>query len=89
MKDYQDLYLNCNVLFLTLVFEKFRIKSLKNYGLYLTHYLSAPALSWDAMLNMTIVELELITYPDMFILFKKGVRGRVSYISIAKPAISI
>ena len=29
MKDYQDLYLKCNVLFLADVFEKFRNKSLK------------------------------------------------------------
>ena len=42
------------------VFEKFRNNSLKNYGLCPSHYLSAPALSWDAILNMTKVELELI-----------------------------
>ena len=63
------------------VFEKFRNKSLKNHGLYLSHYLSAPALSWDAILNMTKGELELIQDPDMYIFFEKGIRGRVSYIS--------
>ena len=34
--------------------------SMKKYGLCPSHYLSAPALRWDAMLNMTKVELELI-----------------------------
>ena len=63
MKDYHDLYLRCDVFLLADVFEKFRNDSLKNYGLCLSYYLSAPALSWDAMLNMTKAELELITIP--------------------------
>ena len=45
--------------------------SLKNYRLCPNHYLSAPALSWDAM----------IPHPDMYLLFEKGMRGRISYIS--------
>ena len=32
------------------------------------------------MLNMTKVEIELIPYPDMYILFEKGTRGGASYI---------
>ena len=63
MKDYYDLYLTCDILLLADVFddvyEKFRYNSLKNYGLCASHYFSAPALSWDAMLNMTKVELDL------------------------------
>ena len=43
--------------------------------------MSTPALSWDAMLNMTKVELELIPDPDMYIFLGKGGRGGVSYIS--------
>ena len=41
------------------------------------------------MLNMTKVDHELIPDPDMYLLFEKGMRGGVSYISIAKPTISI
>ena len=63
------------------MFEKFRNNSLNNYGLCPSHYLSAPALNWDAMLNMTKMELELISVPDMYIFFEKGMRGGVSYIS--------
>ena len=33
------------------------------------------------MLNMAKVELELIPDPDMYILFEKGTRGRIYYIS--------
>ena len=81
MKDYHDLYLKCDVLLLADVFEKFRNNSLKNYGLCPSHYLSAPALSWDAMLNMTKVKLELIPDLDMYIFFEKGTSGGASHIS--------
>ena len=46
-----------------------------------SHYLNVSALSWDEMLSVTKVELELITDPDMYIFFEKGMRGGVSYIS--------
>ena len=81
MKDYHDLYLNCDVLLLADAFEKLRINSLKNYGLCPSHYLRAPGLSWNAMLKMTKIELELIPGPDMDIFFEKGIRGGISYIS--------
>ena len=77
MKDYHELYWKCDVLLLLRdVFEKFRNSSLKNYGLCPNHYLSAPALSWDEMLNMTKVELELWMLTCIC-----SVRGGVSYIS--------
>ena len=57
MKDYQDLYLKCDVSLFVDVFEKFRNNSLKNCGLCPSHYLSAPALTLDAMLKMAKVEL--------------------------------
>ena len=53
MKNYPDLYLECDVLSLAYVFEKLISNSLKNYGLCPSHYLSAPGLSWDEMLKMT------------------------------------
>ena len=91
MKDCHGLYLKCNVLLLVEVFEKFRDNSSKNYGLRLAHYLTEPALNWDAVLNMTKVELELIPDPDRYIFFQKGRRGCDSYISnnIVKSIISI
>ena len=42
--------------------------------------MSAPVLSWDAMLNLTKIEPELISDPDMYLFFEKGLRGGVSYI---------
>ena len=69
MKGYHNLYLKCDVLFLTDVFGKFRNNSLKNYGLCPSHYLSASGLSWDTMFKMTKIKLDLISVPDMFIFF--------------------
>ena len=62
-------------------FEKFRNNSLKNYGLCPNHYLSAPGLSWDAMLEITKIELELIPDPE--------VKSLIFLIDIAKSAINI
>ena len=81
MKGYHNLYLKCDVLLLADVFKKFRNNSLNNYGLCASHYLSAPALNWGVMLNMTKIMCELISGPDMYIFFEKDMRGGVSYIS--------
>ena len=51
MRDYYGLYLECHVLLLADIFEKFRNNSLKNYGLCPSHYYSVPALSREAMLK--------------------------------------
>ena len=74
----RDVYLKYDVLLLADVFEKFRHKSFKNYGLCPSHYLSAPAVSWNAMFNTRKVELKLVPDPDMYMFFEKG---GVSYIS--------
>ena len=72
MKDYHDLYLKCDILLISDVFEKLINNSFMSYGLCASHYLSAPGLSWDAVLKMTKIELELIADLDMYIFLKKG-----------------
>ena len=83
MKDYHNLYLKCDILLLPDVFEKFRNNSLKNCGLRPSRYLSAPDLSWEAMLTLTKVKLKLVPDADMYIFIERGARG------IVKPTISI
>ena len=61
--------------------KKFRNNSLENYGLRPSYYSRAPGLSWDAMLKMANIKLELIPDPDLYIFFGKGMRGGISYIS--------
>ena len=61
-KDYHDLYLK----------RSLKITYYVRVILNSSHYLSAPSLSWDAMLSMTKVELELILDADMCLFFEKA-----------------
>ncbi len=84
LKDYHDLYLKCDVLLLTDIFEKFRAVCKTNYDLDPAHYLSSPHLSWDSMLKLTKCTLELISDRAMFNMVEKGMRGGVCMISKRK-----
>ena len=81
MNYYHNLHLKCKVLLLADVFKKFRNNNLNNYGLCPSHYLSAPGFSWDTMLKITKIELELTPGADTYLLFEKGTRNGFSYIS--------
>ena len=80
MGDYHDLYLKTDVLLLADVFEKFINICWEYYGLDPCLYFSSPGLSWDAMLKMTGMELELISDIDMDLFIEKGMKGGISYI---------
>ena len=81
MGEYHDLYLGSDVLLLTDVFENFRKTCMQYYKLDPCHYFTSSGLSWDTMLKMTNIELELMVDIDMFQFIVKGMRGRVSYIA--------
>ena len=81
MGDYHDLYLKSDTLLLADIFGNFRKTCLQYYELDPCHYFSSPGLSWDAMLKMTKIKLELITDIDMFQFIEKGLRGGTSYIA--------
>ena len=81
MGEYHDLYLGSDVLLLTDVFENFRNTCMQYYKLDPCHYFTSPDLSWDAMLKMTNIKLELMTDKDMYQFIAKGMRGGVSYIA--------
>ena len=81
MDEYHDLYLKSDVLLLADVFESFRKTCLQYYKLDPCHYFTSPGLSWDAMLKMTSIKLELMTNVDMLQFIEKGMRGGVSHIA--------
>ena len=81
MGQYHDLYLKSDVLLLADVFENFRKTCSQFYKLDPCHYFTSPGLSWDAMLKMTKIKLELMVDIDMFQFIEKGMRGGISYIA--------
>ena len=81
MGNYHDLYLKTDIWLLADVFEKFINICLEYYGLDTCHYFSSPGLSWNAMLKMTEIELELISDIYMHLFIEKGIRGGISYIA--------
>ena len=79
--EYHDFYLKTDVLLLADVFEEFIKTCLDYYGLDPCHCFSSPGLSWNAMLKMTGIELELISDSDMHLFIEKRMRGGISYIA--------
>ncbi len=70
-----------DVLQLADVFEAFRNMCLETYGLDPAYYVSTPQLSWDAMLKITEISLELISDPAMFHMIDSGIRSGVCMIT--------
>ena len=71
MGDYQDIYLQLDVLLLADFFEKFD----------LLHYYITPGLAWDAALRMSRIDLELITDENMNNFIENSIRDGISMIS--------
>lgn len=81
LSDYLKLYLESDVLILADVFENFRSICLDIYKLDPINYVTAPAISWDAMLKFTKVKLELISNCDIYNFLKLAVRGGLTQCS--------
>ena len=69
------------VLLLAHVFQNFRKTCLENIELDPVHYFTTPGLSWDVVLKMTGIKLELINDIDQYQFIKKGMHGGTSYIA--------
>ena len=76
--DYHDLYLRTDVVLLANVYEAFRDTCLKHYKLDPAHFYTSPGLAWKACLKCTGIKLELLTDPDMLLMFELGIRGGIT-----------
>ena len=91
--EYHDFYVQTDTSLLADVFGNFRDKCIEKYELDPAHFLSAPGLTWQVCLKKKRVELELLTDPDMLLMFEKGMRGRggqcdKQYVDMLKPIIN-
>ena len=76
--DYHDPYLRTDVVLLANVFEAFRDTCLNNYKLDPAHFYTSPGLAWCTCLKCTGIRLELLTDPDMLLMFERGIRGGIT-----------
>ena len=76
--EYHDLYLQTDVVLLKNVFEKLRETSLKHYGLDPAHFYTLPGFAWCTCLKCMRVRVELLTDPDMLMMFERGIRGGIT-----------
>ena len=77
--NYHDLYVRSDTLLLPDVFENFRNACLSNYELDPAHFVSLPGLAWQACLENTNVELELLTDFDMLLMIEEGITGGICH----------
>ena len=69
----------------TLTFEDyktclFRDTCLKHYKLDPAHFYTSPGLACKACLKCTGIKLELLTDPDMLLMFERGIRGGITQV---------
>ena len=77
MGGYDDLYLKSDVLLLADVFENFRKACLLDYKLDPCHFFTSPGLSWNTMLKMNNIKLELMTNVNIVSIHRKRDERRV------------
>ena len=86
--EYHDLYLKTDVILPSNVFEAFRniclehykLDPVQHYKLDPVHFYTSPGLAWQAYLKKTGVKLELLTDPNMLLLFERGIRGGITQV---------
>ena len=76
--EYHNLYLRTDVILLSNMFEAFRDTCLEHYSLNPAHFYTSPGFDWKACLKKTRVRLELLTDPDMLLMFERGIRGGIA-----------
>lgn len=82
MLDYTQIYNTLDVLLLEVLFETFRASCLApdSYGLDPAHFITAPSLSWYAMLKMNFrddITIENMTDVNMLLMVESGVMGGI------------
>ena len=83
--NYNDRYLEKDVLLLAEGFERFIDTCLKFYVIGPCIYVCSPEFSWDEMFKMTGVRLEKFVDIDMYLFNEKGLTRGISYVAKRYP----
>ena len=73
--DYSILYLKTDLCHLADVFQKFSNFTYETYELDCRHSFTLPGYSWECMLKMTKIELELISDSDIYLFLMDTIRS--------------
>ena len=78
--DYHDLYLRTDVVLLANMYEAFRDTCLRHYSLDPVHFYTSPGLTWKACFKHTGIKLELLTDPEMLLMFERRISGGITQV---------
>jgi len=81
MQNYHDHYLLSDILLLADVFQNFRNSVYEQHRLDLLHFITLLSLAWASALKYTHAKLDLITDPDMYLMFENSIRSGIATIS--------
>ena len=75
------MYLKTDICHLSDVFQKFSNFAYKTYNLDPRHLYTLPGFSWQSMLKMTKIELELISDSNMYLFLMDTIRGGICQVN--------
>ena len=75
--DYSILYLKTDVCYLSDVFQKFSNFYFETYELDPRYSYTLPGYSWQCMLKMTKIKLDMISDQDMYLFLMDSIRGGI------------
>ena len=79
--EYSILYLKTDICHLSDVFQKFSNFAYETYNLDPRHSYTLPGFSWQSMLKMTKIELQLISDSDMYLFLMDCVRDGICVVN--------
>ena len=79
--DYSILYLKTDICHLSDVFQRFSNFAYETYNIDPRHSYTLPGFSWQSMLKMTKIELELISDSDMYLFLMDAIRGEICLVN--------
>ena len=79
--DYSILFLKTDICHLSDVFQKFSDFASKTYNLDARHSYTLAGYSWQSMLKMTKIELELISDSNMYLFLMDTIRGGICVVN--------